>query len=107
MFEGAEFTDSELTQMSIGGELSINDASLASIALYPNPANSEITLSTSNTINSASYSLYNTFGQLLEQGVISNNKQVISVSEYSTGIYFIVVKNTVTNIESTLRFIKQ
>ncbi|CAI8309424.1 MAG: Uncharacterised protein [Flavobacteriaceae bacterium] len=107
IFEGAEFTDSELTQMSIGGELSINDASLASIALYPNPADSEIILSTANTNDSASYSLYNTFGQLLKQDVVSNNKAVISVSQYATGIYFVVVKNTVTNIETTLRFIKQ
>jgi hypothetical protein len=107
IFEGGEFTDSEVTQMSIGGELSNNDASLASISLYPNPANSEITLSIGNTSNAASYSLYNTFGQLLDQGVVANNKEVISVSNYTTGIYFIVVKNTVTNIESTLRFIKQ
>jgi lysyl endopeptidase len=107
IFEGAEFTDSELTQMSIGGELSINDASLASISLYPNPATSEITLSIGNTNDSSSYSLYNTFGQLLDQGVVSQNKEVISVSGYTTGIYFIVVKNTVTSIESTLRFIKQ
>ena len=107
IFEGAEFTDSEVTQMSIGGELSINDASLANITLYPNPANNEITLSIGNTNDSSSYSLYNTFGQLLEQGVVSQNKEVISVSGYTTGIYFIVVKNTVTSIESTLRFIKQ
>ena len=93
--------------MSIGGELSINDASLANITLYPNPATNEITLSIGNTNDSSSYSLYNTFGQLLDQGVVSQNKEVISVSEFSTGIYFIVVKNTVTNIESTLRFIKQ
>ena len=93
--------------MSIGGELSINDASLANITLYPNPANSEITLSIGNTNDSSSYSVYNTFGQLLEQGVVSQNKQVLSVSEYTTGIYFVVVKNTTTNIESTLRFIKK
>ncbi len=107
IFEGAEFTDSEVTQMSIGGELSINDASLANITLYPNPANNEITLSIGNTNDSSSYSLYNTFGQLLEQGAVSQNKEVISVSGYTTGIYFIVVKNNVTSIESTLRFIKQ
>ncbi len=107
IFEGGEFTESELTQMSIGGELSNNDASLANITLYPNPANSEITLSIGNTNDSSSYSLYNTFGQLLEQGVVSNNKEVISVAQYTAGIYFIVVKNVDTNIESTLRFIKQ
>ena len=107
IFEGGEFGDSETTQLLTAEELSINDASLASISLYPNPATSEITLSIGNTNDSSSYSLYNTFGQLLEQGVVSQNKEVISVSGYTTGIYFIVVKNTVTSIESTLRFIKQ
>ena len=106
IFEGAEFTDSEVTQMSIGGELSIDDALLATISMYPNPATSEITLSIGNTTDKASYSLYNTFGQLLQQGELTNNK-VLSVSNYTTGIYFVVVKNSVTNIESTLRFIKQ
>ncbi len=106
IFEGAEFTDSEVTQMSIGGELSIDDALLATISMYPNPATSEITLSIGNTTDKASYSLYNTFGQLLQQGEVTNNK-VLSVSNYTTGIYFVVVKNSVTNIESTLRFIKQ
>ena len=106
IFEGAEFTDNEVTQMSIGGELSIDDALLATISMYPNPATSEITLSIGNTTDKASYSLYNTFGQLLQQGEVTNNK-VLSVSNYTTGIYFVVVKNSVTNIESTLRFIKQ
>ena len=93
--------------MSIGGELSIDDTSLSNITLYPNPANSEITLSIGNTNDSSSYSLYNTFGQLLEQGIVANNKEVISVANFTSGIYFVVVKNTVTNTESTLRFIKQ
>ena len=107
IFEGAEFEESETTQMKTAEQLSINDPTVANISLYPNPANNEITLSIGNTNDNSSYSLYNTFGQLLQQGIVSQNKEVISVSEYTTGIYFIVVKNTTTNIESTLRFIKQ
>ena len=107
IFEGAEFEESETTQMKTAEQLSINDPAVANISLYPNPANNEIILSIGNTNDNSSYSLYNTFGQLLQQGIVSQNKEVISVSEYTTGIYFIVVKNTTTSIESTLRFIKQ
>jgi len=80
---------------------------LNSISLYPNPANSEITLSIENTNDISSYRVYNTLGQLLQTGTLQANKEVISVSKYTIGVYFIVVKNTVTSMESTLRFVKE
>ena len=57
---------------------------------------SEITLSIANTNDSSLYRIYNTFGQLLQEGTLQSNKEVISVSQYTVGIYFIVVKNTAT-----------
>jgi polyhydroxybutyrate depolymerase len=107
IIDGGEFEGSEITEIGIGEELSTSDAFTSYISLYPNPAKNEITLSIENTNNSSLYSLYNTFGQLLKEGTLKANKNVISVSQYSVGIYFIVVKNTASNIESTLRFIKQ
>ncbi|MDB3977083.1 T9SS type A sorting domain-containing protein, partial [Flavobacteriaceae bacterium] len=80
---------------------------LSTISLYPNPANNEITLSMANTNDISSYRVYNTFGQLLQEGTLQANKQVISISRYTVGIYFIVVKNTATSVESALRFIKE
>jgi hypothetical protein len=107
IIDGGEFEGSEITEIGIGEELSTSDAFTSYISLYPNPAKNEITLSIENTNNNSLYSVYNTFGQLLEEGTLKANKNVISVSQYSVGIYFIVVKNTASNIESTLRFIKQ
>ena len=104
---GGEFSSSEITEISIGEELSTNDVIISTISLYPNPAKSEITLSIANTNDSSLYRIYNTFGQLLQEGTLQANKEVISVSQYTVGIYFIVVKNTATNIEATLRFIKE
>jgi hypothetical protein len=80
---------------------------LSTISLYPNPANNEITLSIGNTNDISSYRVYNTFGQLLQEGTLQANKEVISVSQYTVGIYFIVVNNTATSVETTLRFIKK
>ena len=107
VFDGGEFGGSEITEISIGEELSTSDAFLSTISLYPNPANNEITLSMANTNDISSYRVYNTFGQLLQEGTLQANKQVISISRYTVGIYFIVVKNTATSVESTLRFIKE
>ena len=107
IIDGGEFEGSEITEISIGEELSTSDAFLNSISLYPNPANSEITLSIENTNDISSYRVYNTLGQLLQTGTLQANKEVISVSKYTIGVYFIVVKNTVTSMESTLRFVKE
>ena len=107
IFDGGEFGGSEITEISIGEELSTSDAFLSTISLYPNPANNEITLSIGNTNDISSYRVYTTFGQLLQEGTLQANKEVISVSSYTAGIYFIVVKNTATSVESTLRFIKE
>ena len=107
IFDGGEFENLELTEISIGEELSTSDAFLSSISLYPNPANNEITLSTENANDISSYRVYNTLGQLLQSGTLHTNKEVISVSKYTIGVYFIVVKNTATNMESTLRFVKK
>ena len=107
IIDGGEFSSSEITEISIGEELSTGDAFLNTIALYPNPANNEITLSIGDTNDISSYRVYTTFGQLLQEGTLQKNKEVISVSRYTVGIYFIVVKNTNTSVESTLRFIKE
>ena len=107
IFDGGEFGGSEITEISIGEELSTSDAFLSTISLYPNPANNEITLSMANTNDISSYRVYNTLGQLLQSGTLQANKEVISVSKYTIGVYFIVVKNTATNMESTLRFVKK
>ena len=107
IIDGGEFSSSEITEISIGEELSTGDAFLNTIALYPNPANNEITLSIGDTNDISSYRVYTTFGQLLQEGTLQKNKEIISVSRYTVGIYFIVVKNTNTSVESTLRFIKE
>ena len=107
VIDGGEFEGSEITEISIGEELSTSDAFLSTISLYPNPANNEITLSIGNTNDISSYRVYTTFGQLLQEGTLQANKEVISISQYTVGIYFIVVNNTATSVESTLRFIKE
>ena len=107
IIDGGEFSSSEITEISIGEELSTGDAFLNTIALYPNPANNEITLSIGDTNDISSYRIYTTFGQLLQEGTLQKNKEIISVSRYTVGIYFVVVKNTATSVESTLRFIKE
>ncbi|MDG1502639.1 MAG: PHB depolymerase family esterase, partial [Ulvibacter sp.] len=70
IIDGGEFSSSEITEISIGEELSTGDAFLNTIALYPNPANNEITLSIGDTNDISSYRIYTTFGQLLQEGTL-------------------------------------
>ena len=107
IINGGEFEINEITEISVSEELSIGDSFLSSIYLYPNPTNSEVTLSIEKTNDSFSYSLYNTFGQLLEEESFQTNKKVISVARYTAGIYFIVVKSKALDIEATVRIIKE
>jgi hypothetical protein len=106
VFEGGEFGSSETTEIKIADVLAIDDASVSTIALYPNPANNEITISLGNTNDISSFSVFNTSGQLLENGILEANNNVITVSNYRAGIYFVVIQDTATQIESTLKFIK-
>jgi hypothetical protein len=105
IFDGGEFGSSEITEIGIDSVLSIDDASLSTISLYPNPTSNELTLNLGN-VDSSLYSVFNTSGQLLQEGTATNSK-ILNVANYTTGIYFIVVKNTITNLETTLKFIKQ
>ena len=107
IFDGSEFSGSEITEISIGEELSTGDAFTGSYSLYPNPASKQITLSIKNKKDIFSYRIYNTLGQLMQGGILQENKETITVSQYTSGVYFIVLNNTVTGIESTLKFNKQ
>ena len=107
IFNGSEFSGSEITEISIGEELSTGDAFTDSYSLYPNPASNQITLSIKNKKDIFSYRIYNTLGQLMQGGILQENKETITVSQYTSGVYFIVLNNTVTGIESALKFNKQ
>jgi hypothetical protein len=61
-----------------------------SIQYYPNPTNGPVNLHLNGATN-ATWTLYNSLGQLLQKGVF-NNDAMIDLSNYSDGIYYFKVE---------------
>jgi uncharacterized protein (TIGR02145 family) len=68
----------------------INENNNSKIKIYPNPATDNIIIDNLYSQN-LNLSIYNTFGQLLLQNEISQNKIEIDVSTLSSGLYIIKV----------------
>ena len=75
------------------------------IRIYPNPAESEITiLNTSTLLNEANVTISNTLGQIVMTKVFHNfREERIDVSSLSRGIYTVSVRNQ--NVNSTQRLV--
>jgi uncharacterized protein (TIGR02145 family) len=62
--------------------------------LYPNPANSEVTISTtSSSFEGAKINLYNATGALILSEVMIGNSSTLNVSTFPSGYYAIVIEH--------------
>ncbi len=66
-----------------------NDGSSATISIYPNPNNGNFVLRGSNGI----YHIVNALGQIVSTIELSNNQTSVTLSNYSSGVYFIIGNN--------------
>ena len=71
---------------------SFNDNQQSLINFYPNPVVDFITLK-SNFNNNEKYLILNNLGQIVLDGEIRNNLEIINLSNLSSGIYMLKVKN--------------
>ena len=78
---------------------SLSEASMTSLAVYPNPANDLVTIETAATIERVEVV------SLSGQYVLETNNSTINVSELTAGVYMILVK-TNEGVSST-RLIKE
>ena len=72
-------------------------------SIHPNPASDYINIHFSGIEKDPTIQIYNTFGTVLKEVLISNNN-TLNISDLPNGIYFICLKNT--SIEA-LKFIKK
>jgi hypothetical protein len=75
------------------------------LAVYPNPANTTISLKNSSSMNIQSIALVNMSGQIVKQ-INNYNGDAINVQDLRSGVYFVRVM-THDNALNTLKFIKQ
>ncbi|MDX2171817.1 MAG: choice-of-anchor B family protein [Bacteroidota bacterium] len=72
-------------------DLQSSGSSISNLILYPNPAKNSVTVELQGT--NFNYSVYNNLGQLLVINKNNVNKTVINLTDFSKGIYFIMVEN--------------
>lgn len=71
------------------------------LVAYPNPATASITVD--NLEPGSTFRVFNAIGKEMHTEVVTTAKSIIELSDYSNGIYFIVVENS--DVKSTSKFI--
>jgi hypothetical protein len=94
-------SDCEIHQCDV--ELAVNESEIKYIALYPNPCNDIITITTTNHVIE-SIELYNSIGQLIKSEIINKYDYTMPIKYFNPGIYFLKIK--FNNQEITKKIIK-
>jgi hypothetical protein len=72
----------ELTPSSIGENLS------SSLSVYPNPATTELVIE-HNLAEATEYHIYSIEGRIVDQGILVQEKSIISVANFENGVYIL------------------
>jgi hypothetical protein len=78
------------------------------MVLFPNPvSSSSITVEAQDELNwvGQEYRIYNTAGQAIQSGKMTQVKQIVNISRLSAGIYYFKVGDA--NTGTSTRFVKQ
>ena len=86
-----------IDNINVSGVLSVSEEDFAKLAVYPNPASSEVFINMNNVMqDNVSISLYNSLGQRLqtisESQMAGKSLGVLNVEGYASGVYFITIK---------------
>lgn len=78
---------------------------LNNIYVYPNPAQTTVTIASAENELPDSYTIYNSLGQVVNTVVVSGNVDLaVNISAYANGVYMIKVEKG--NESKTLKFVK-
>ncbi|WP_417592797.1 T9SS type A sorting domain-containing protein [Owenweeksia hongkongensis] len=94
-----ECTEVTVCDSLVAGEISLEEQSLAEVAIYPNPTNSLLYLE--NLPKHSSVKLYNLNGKMLLQKQFKHMKASLDLSQLSKGVYLLELQNN--NGESDFR----
>ena len=72
--------------------IGLNDFTLKSIELYPNPANTEVNVSLGAFSGSASWKLSDLKGSVIKGGTITSTELKIDLNNVNSGVYFISIE---------------
>jgi len=99
-------TDTFTLQVSVTGVSTGEEITQSSWVIYPNPASELLNMSLPQVfMGKSNIEIYNEMGAVVRKVTTSDKMQVINVSEFTSGIYFVRVANG--NTVYNKRFIKQ
>jgi FG-GAP-like repeat/Secretion system C-terminal sorting domain len=98
----ASIDDNKIAWYENLGVLGVNENTLLDFSVYPNPVKDSAIISIDTE---AAYTLVNLHGQVLQQGNLISGENILDVSRYSNGLYFINIKTDAGS--TTLKLIKQ
>ena len=90
---------------SSGYTLGVNDFSLSTFKISPNPVSTEFNVELPSTIELAKIEVYDVLGKMIYSSQISNMNSIIDSSNWHNGIYLVRVSSA--EISQTKRIIKQ
>ncbi len=82
--------------------MGISTAEKSSFAMYPNPANEQITIQMPKETAQAQVNIVNLSGQVVHSEALNSNNQTISVNHLSQGIYTVVISSSNANMVQKL-----
>jgi len=81
------------TRTNITNTLSPLESSTHSIYnVFPNPAQNYITISSEIVKPKYKYQIFNSSGRLLSQGIGDKNEKTIDISDFSSGVFFLIIE---------------
>ncbi|WP_439151810.1 GEVED domain-containing protein [Winogradskyella sp.] len=105
--------ETEDYMLRISNQLSVEDTSLESTNIYPNPFNDSVTLKLPNNVDASTinYTIYDIQGRIVltsNENTINGNSIIITMMDaLNPGPYLIKIENTTNNQFITKRLIKQ
>lgn len=82
---------SDCVQVNI---ISIDESAQIDYNIYPNPTNGDIIIKTDLSLMDKSYHIYNQMGQIVATGKLTAQNTAISLSNFSTGMYMMVIEGS-------------
>ncbi len=90
-----------LSDLGIGTAVSENTVSKNKFSVYPNPSMNTVTFDFgSSTVTVHDVAIYNSVGELVKHLKLTNNKSIISISDFPAGNYFF------TSSEGTVKVVR-
>ena len=83
------YSDTVLVTKSTTGIANINNG--ISFSVYPNPANTSVTVELQNTIDNATISMRDMIGQTLISRELTASSLTLDLTPYASGVYFIEI----------------